>query len=450
MTIRSTLIVEGAGVLAGVFLLAAAIVPGSLRPDPPVTIWLAVGGCLLVAVCAAGAALTLYRHFTALERLRGGIVMLLADNADTLAPADTEDVERIRGAIDALLAQRLERQALPDHRLAAVLGSIPEAIVATTAAGQVSLVNDAARALLGAERVAVGTSLYAALGRHAVETAIAASRMAGRPVEAELHTVESEPLDAKVCDLGEHGGAVITFPAVAPARQTDIQHDLALHDAPPPPDIITMDSPLADLPVLVFDCETTGLDVRQDAIVALGGVRMQGGRIYRGKTIDRLVDPDRPIPRRSTKIHGITGAMVAGAGRFENHWPALERLMQGTVLVGHNIAFDIAQLRTAAKRAGIEWSPPPSLDTLLLVAALEPAADGYALESVAERFGVSVHGRHTALGDSLVTAEIYARLLPRLAERGVATLGEAIAFGQQATAFVERQRGAGWQDDTVD
>jgi DNA polymerase-3 subunit epsilon len=124
--------------------------------------------------------------------------------------------------------------------------------------------------------------------------------------------------------------------------------------------------------------------------------------------------------------------------------------MSGTILVGHNIAFDIAHLRWALNRAAIAWTPPPSLDTLLLTATLEPSAPGFHLEAVAERFGVPVRGRHTALGDSLVTAEIFARIIPQLTKRNLNTLGDAIAFGLRAKAFVKRQRQSGWFDAPID
>jgi DNA polymerase-3 subunit epsilon len=69
----------------------------------------------------------------------------------------------------------------------------------------------------------------------------------------------------------------------------------------------------------------------------------------------------------------------------------------------------------------------PVLDTLLLDAALHPDHEAHSLESVAERLGVDVIGRHTALGDALVTAEVFVRLLALLQQRGNETLGEALA-----------------------
>jgi DNA polymerase-3 subunit epsilon len=45
---------------------------------------------------------------------------------------------------------------------------------------------------------------------------------------------------------------------------------------------------------------------------------------------------------------------------------------------------------------------------------------------IAERVGVRVIGRHTALGDALLTADVFLRLVPLLAERGIVTLGQAL------------------------
>jgi DNA polymerase III subunit epsilon len=72
------------------------------------------------------------------------------------------------------------------------------------------------------------------------------------------------------------------------------------------------------------------------------------------------------------------------------------------------------------------------LDTLLLSVIVHPSQEGHNLEAVAERLGVSVIGRHTALGDALVTGEIFLRLLPLLAEHGILTLGQALEASRES------------------
>ena len=393
------------------------------------------------------------QHFTSLRNLQDRVVLSLTDETHSLPPLvrdeTPEEIMDLHAVINHLIEHRLQRISRPSARLTAILRSISEAIVVVTATGQVSLVNTAAKRLLGAERLAIGTSVYAALSRHLVEAAIEQAQTEGKTIAVNLQTVEQLTLSVRVTVLGEIGGAVFSFSGAHPEHSDHrIEHDLTLHDAAPIPHAFDKNTPLTELPVFVFDCETTGLDVRQDAIVSIGGVRMRGAQIFRSATIDRLVNPQRPIPERSTRIHGITDAMVKNAAPFSEVWSILEPVIRGCVLVGHNIAFDVAQLRSATHRAGILWSPPPTLDTLLLAAVLEPDETKFTLEKIAARLGVNTRGRHTALGDSLVTAEIYARILLWLQALGISTFGEAQTCAGRATAILEQQRNAGWFDKT--
>lgn len=188
---------------------------------------------------------------------------------------------------------------------------------------------------------------------------------------------------------------------------------------------------LDEMSFTVFDTETTGLDpAGGDRIVAIGAVRVVNGRVLRQETFERLVHPQRPVPAASTAIHGITAEMLEGAPPIAEVLPAFARFAEDTVLVGHNVSFDLQFVKMAEPAAGVRLSQP-ALDTLLLHAALHPDHEDHTLEAIASRLGVSVVGRHTALGDALVTAEIFVALIALLRSRGMDTFAGAMAVSRR-------------------
>jgi DNA polymerase III subunit epsilon len=222
---------------------------------------------------------------------------------------------------------------------------------------------------------------------------------------------------------------------VAASARTDVEsrpefYDFDLFTARPQADDV-LERRLDDVAFTVFDTETTGLDpAGGDRIISIGAVRVVNGRVLRQETFERLVQPRRSVPSASTAIHGITADMLEGEPTIAEVLPAFARFAEDTVLVGHNVGFDLRFVKMAEADAGISLSQP-ALDTLLLHAALHPDHDEHTLEAIAERLGVSVVGRHTALGDALVTAEVFVALLAMLRRRGIETLGEALAAARR-------------------
>jgi DNA polymerase III subunit epsilon len=191
--------------------------------------------------------------------------------------------------------------------------------------------------------------------------------------------------------------------------------------------------PLAALSYTVLDTETTGLDPVEDELIAIGAVRIVNRRILAQETFDELIDPGRPVSPESVRIHGLSRAMLVGQPDILDVLPRFAGFAEETVLVGHNVGFDMRFFAEKEARTGVRLRQPV-LDTLLLSPVVHPDHPDHSLEAIAGRLGVSVIGRHTALGDALVTAEIFLRLLRLLEERGITTLGQALDASRRTMA----------------
>jgi DNA polymerase III subunit epsilon len=189
--------------------------------------------------------------------------------------------------------------------------------------------------------------------------------------------------------------------------------------------------PLSELAYTVFDTETTGLNPSEgDEIIQIGATRIVAGKLRRQECFEQLVDPQRSIPAAGIPIHGIEPEMVQGQPTIDRVLPAFHAFAQDTVLVAHNAAFDMRFLQLKEAPTGVRFEQPV-LDTLLLSAVAHPNQESHSLEAIAERLDVAIMGRHTALGDAMVTAEVFLKLIPLLQAQGIHTLGQAREAAQK-------------------
>lgn len=216
-------------------------------------------------------------------------------------------------------------------------------------------------------------------------------------------------------------------------------YDFAIEETPKTVDPRAEET-LNNLDYIVFDCETTGLEPsRGDEIVSIGAVRIHGGQVMHGETFELLANPGRDIPALATSIHGITNEDVADAAPVEEAVRRFHAFAGDAVLVGFNIAFDMRFLRLKQRVSGVMFNHT-TLDALLLSILLHDHTGEHTMESVAQRLGVGVGGRHTALGDSLTTAEIFVRLLELLPANNIHTLDNAVSAQEKMIEFRRQQR----------
>ncbi|MGY6409978.1 MAG: exonuclease domain-containing protein [Alkalilacustris sp.] len=260
----------------------------------------------------------------------------------------------------------------------------------------------------------------------------------------------SEPLDAGLPDLSgravlqSHGteawpertesGAAIRIPIrnarragrrVQPIRRAVVYDFELLSKAR---NAAVADSRLEDLTYVVFDTETTGLAPSVDEICQIAAVRVVNGRRVKGEVFDTLVDPQRPIPPGSTEVHGITDQMVRGAPTIAEAGRAFHRFAQGAVLVAHNAPFDLEFLRRHEADIGARFDNPV-FDTVLLSAVIYGQTESHSLDALTARLGITIPeaARHTAIGDTVATADAFLKLLPMLQGRGLATFGQVLS-----------------------
>lgn len=348
--------------------------------------------------------------------------------------------------------------------LAAILEDLDQAVVVVGGDGRVTLANGLAQAWLGGGTGLLGRSLYTFLDRGVLGPSFARLEQADALAERVAVAAQGGArLDARVTPFrradGTQAGFVLALREItgtageetnpppewtrfigggltagetgesSPLHRPEL-YDFSFLD----PDMSALSAdrrgqPLEQLTFVVFDTETTGLEPdRGDRVVSLAGVKVQSGIVRASKCFDALVNPGRPIPARSAALHGITDARAAGMPGLEAVLPAFLRFAEGAVLVGHEVWFDLAFLEPEAKRLGLPAiaKSHPMLDTRLLSRLIHAALPDHGLDAVAGRLGVSVQGRHSALGDALATAEILVRLLGLLRERRIVTLGSLL------------------------
>ena len=177
-------------------------------------------------------------------------------------------------------------------------------------------------------------------------------------------------------------------------------------------DMLRIDLPIDEVPVASLDMEMTGLDPVNDRVIEVAVVRRNSDRsVFSWST---LVNPDRPIPISSQKIHGITDNMVRGAPSFPEIAHQLHGMLDGCILIGHFVQSDIDFMKEEHERASIPLPPlPPVIDTLQLVRNVYqlPRCN---LSTVAKRFGVLVHSAHRALHDARNTLAAFESMIGEL------------------------------------
>ncbi|MEO6434821.1 MAG: exonuclease domain-containing protein, partial [Tepidisphaeraceae bacterium] len=171
---------------------------------------------------------------------------------------------------------------------------------------------------------------------------------------------------------------------------------------------------LRDIPLAFVDVETTGASTDYgDRVIEVGIVRVEGGRTV--AEYQRLVDPQRRIAAGVVALTGITQAMVTGQPLFADILPRVVELMNGAVVVGHNVRFDLSFLGGEFRRCRKTMHEclvdcRHVLDTVR-IARRRFGRGGNGLQRLAPRLGVAPTAAHRALADAITTLGVFEKLM---------------------------------------
>jgi DNA polymerase-3 subunit epsilon len=348
-----------------------------------------------------------------------------------LAPAAAAVSKRLSSAtLDAAetVAQRTAELAFETQQLTAILTDIPLAVMMVNPAHQIVLYDGQSAELLEAEAPArLNASLFDYLSEAEIHGALDELRRTGErrgPIVAKSRS--GKLYSGHIRLLGDGAGYMLMLEPLTPDAERPLTYDFGLIRSEPTRD--QRSAALRTLTYVVFDTETTGLDPERDEIVQIGAVRVVNGRIVEGERHDTLVNPGRPIPPGSTKVHGISDDMVASAPSVAEAVAGFHAFARGAVLVAHNAPFDLAFLKRGGRSGDLAFDHPV-LDTVLLSAVLFGGSATHTLDALAERLDVDIAGnlRHTAIGDAVATAQVFVACLAMLEGRGFGTFGTVLS-----------------------
>lgn len=175
--------------------------------------------------------------------------------------------------------------------------------------------------------------------------------------------------------------------------------------------------------LVALDLETTGLSAESDAIIEVGAVRLQDGKVI--EEFGTLVNPNRPIPGYITHITSIRNEDVVGAPVLGSVLSQLVAFVGDAPIIGHNVRFDTGFLqRQGVFRTNIQ------IDTYELASVLIPRAPRYTLSSLAQQINIDLENAHRALDDARATALLYWMLWEKALTLPYPTLREIVSLAK--------------------
>jgi DNA polymerase III subunit epsilon len=190
-------------------------------------------------------------------------------------------------------------------------------------------------------------------------------------------------------------------------------------------------------PIAFFDLETTGINVSSDRIVEIAIIKIMPDGTKQVKR--KLVNPQIPIPKGASDIHGITNEMVKGAPTFKDIANEIKQFIENCDLGGYNSnRFDVPLLVEEFLRLDIdiEFEKRKLLDVQRIFHLMEQRTLGAAYKFYCQKELIDAH---SAEADATATHEILEAQLDRYTQLGNTVSSIITAIGEEKIVDFSRR-----------
>ena len=201
--------------------------------------------------------------------------------------------------------------------------------------------------------------------------------------------------------------------------------------------------------IVVFDTETTGLDVYSDDIIEIAAIRLHNGAIV-GEPLDLYIRTDKPIlPKLGEKDNPMYAIYHEKMHRNQLLSPAeaLQRFWQyvgDAALLAHNASYDSNILDYNMRRytPADSWKSHTNtcFDSLKLIRLLAPGLSSYKLEALLEHFHLAGTNSHQAIDDVAATLSLIRLCADEAAKQK--PLQAAFMHHKRVVPYIQRFRAA--------
>lgn len=178
-----------------------------------------------------------------------------------------------------------------------------------------------------------------------------------------------------------------------------------------------------------FDCETTGLNPKEDKIISLSAIKIRGNEILTSEALNLMIAQSQPIRAESIVVHRIRNADLQGEPDETKAVPVLVSEREAIArflhfigahpLVGYYLEFDVAMVNQVLKPwLGVSLpNAQIEVSELYYRQRLRELQHGLAMPNIDLRFAAMLErlalpnvGQHDAFSDALMTALIFLKL----------------------------------------